>query len=242
MVVTNLTMKAFEQGLSTTRSVIVPFGSIEEHGMHLPLGTDTFHAFELARKTSELIPVFVMPPVWYGLCRSTSRHPGTLSITSPSLRMLVMDMCRSMYGQGLRNFILISGHAGGTHMSTILDAADMLLEELAEARFAVLSILDLVAQLPEGLVETPGDAHAGEVETSLMEFLKPDLVRGESPREFPKFPKFILVRDKLKYWPGGVWGDPSKSSPLKGRRILEKEADLLAGIVRKLEHFNEEKT
>ncbi len=240
MLVTDLTMKQFQHGLETTRSVIIPFGSVEEHGLHLPLGTDTFHAFELAKKTSELIPVFVMPPVWYGLCRSTSMHPGTVGITSASLRMLVMDMCRSMYRQGLRNFILVSGHAGGTHMATILDAADMLMEELEEARFAVLSILDLVARLPEGLVETPGDAHAGEVETSLMEFLKPDLVKGESPVEFPDFPKFILVRNKLRYWPGGVWGDPSKASALKGRRILEKEADLLAGLVKTLENFKEE--
>jgi len=94
--------------------------------------------------------------------------------------------------------------------------------------------------LPEGLVETPGDAHAGEVETSLVEFLKPDLVKGESPVEFPDFPKFILVRNKLRYWPGGVWGDPSKASALKGRRILEKEADLLAGLVKTLENFKEE--
>ena len=240
MLITDMTMKAFEAGLSRTRTVIVPFGSIEEHGMHLPLGTDTFHAYELARHAARLISVFVMPPVWYGLCRSTSRHPGTVGITSVSLRSLVMDMCRSMYRQGLRNFILISGHAGGTHMASILDSADNLLEELADARFAVLSILDLVAGLPEGLVETPGDAHAGEVETSLMRYLKPDLVKGTSPGEFPEFPRFILVRDKLKYWPGGVWGDPSRSSPEKGKSILDEEAELLSKLVKRLENFQEE--
>ncbi len=240
MLVTDLTMKAFQQGLKATRSVIVPFGSIEEHGLHLPLGTDTFHAFELAKRASEITPVFVMPPVWYGLCRSTSQHPGTVGISSSSLRILVMDMCKSMYGQGLRNFVLISGHAGGTHMATILDAADTLMEELSGARFAVLSILDLVSMLPEGMVETPGDAHAGEVETSLMEFLNPDLVHGTSPREFPEFPRFILVRDKLRYWPGGVWGDPSMASAQKGRDILEKEAELLSELVKKIEGFKEE--
>jgi len=240
MLITDLTMKVFEAGLSKTRTVIVPFGSIEEHGMHLPLGTDTFHAYELARHTARLIPVFVMPPIWYGLCRSTSQHPGTVGITSVTLRALVMDICRSMYRQGLRNFILISGHAGGTHMASILDSADNLLEELDEARFAVLSILDLVAGLSEGRVETPGDAHAGEVETSLMQYLKPDLVKGTSPREFPEFPRFILVRDKLHYWPGGVWGDPSMSSPEKGKGILDEEAELLGKLVKRLENFKEE--
>ncbi len=240
MIVTNITMEAFERGLSRTRTVIVPFGSVEEHGMHLPLGTDTFHAYELAKKTASKIPVFVMPPMWYGLCRSTSMHPGTIGISSTSLRMVVMDMCRSMYGQGLRNFILLSGHAGGTHMSTILDSADTLMEELQDARFAVLSILDLIAGLEKGIVETKGDAHAGEVETSLIQYLKPDLIDGSSPREFPQFPKFILVRNKVRYWPGGVWGDPSKSSPLKGSRILEEEAELLVGLVKTMEGFEEE--
>jgi len=178
--------------------------------------------------------------VWYGLCRSTSQHPGTIGITSQSLRVLVMDLCRSMYRQGLRNFILLSGHAGGTHMAAILDSADNLMEELEEAKFAVLSILDLISMLPEGMVETPGDAHAGEVETSLMEFLKPGLVSGTSPREFPDFPKFILARNKLRHWPGGVWGDPSRSSPEKGGHILEKEAELLAELIKKLENFKEE--
>jgi len=234
MLITDMTMQEFEAGLAISRTVIVPFGSIEEHGSHLPLGTDTFHAYELAKLTATLTKVFVMPPVWYGLCRSTSQHPGTIGIASPALRELVMSMCRSMYAQGLRQFVLISGHAGGTHMATILDSADNLIEELPDAGFAVLSILDLIAGLPDGLIETPEDAHAGEVETSLMQFLKPELVTGTSSREFPEFPKFIIVRDKLRYWPGGVWGDPSKASKAKGQRILKEEARLLAELVKKL--------
>ncbi len=233
-------MKAFEDGLHRTKSVILPFGSVEEHGLHLPLGTDTFHAYELAKSTASLRPVFVMPPVWYGLCRSTSQHPGTVGITSQSLRVVVMDICKSLYRQGLRNFVLISGHAGGTHMATILDSADTLMEELPDASFAVLSILDLISALPEGMVETKGDSHAGEVETSLVMYLKPDLVSGTSPREFPEFPRYILVRNKRRYWPGGVWGDPSKSSSEKGKLILEKEAELLAELIDKMESLKEE--
>lgn len=240
MLIDQITMEEFKAGLGRTRTVIIPFGSVEEHGQHLPLGTDTIHVIELAKSTSKLVQVFVASPVWYGLCRSTSLHPGTVGISSETLKALVKDICRSFYRQGLRNFLLISGHAGGTHMSSILDAADNLLEELSESRFAVLSILDLIAMLPDGLIDTSGDAHAGEVETSLMQFLRPGMVRGSSPREFPEFPKFILVRKKNLFWKGGVWGDPSCASREKGEKILQGEASILASLVKKLEEFRED--
>ncbi len=232
-------MEQFQKGLAITQTVIVPFGSVEEHGEHLPLGTDTIHVYELARQTAKLRPVFVAAPVWYGLCRSTKQHPGTVGISSETLKLLVADMVESMYKQGLRNFVLISGHAGGTHMASILDAADRLIEELDQSKFAVLSVLDLVAMLPEGLVETPGDAHAGEVETSLMKHLRPQWVSGVSPREFPSFPRFIVARNKLRFWPGGVWGDPSRASAEKGKEILGLEAQLLSDIIDELEDFKE---
>jgi len=239
MLLEEITMEQFQKGLSVTKTVIVPFGSLEEHGLHLPLGTDTLHVYALAKKTATLRSVFVAPPVWYGLCRSTSQHPGTVGISSETLKALALDIVKSFYKQGLRNFILISGHAGGTHMATILDAADKLIEELDEARFAVLSILDLVSLLPDGLVQTPGDAHAGEVETSLMLHLHPQLVSGTSPKEFPSFPRFIVAKNKLKFWPGGVWGDPEAASAEKGEEILKQEAKLLADIIKELENFRE---
>lgn len=233
-------MPAYVQGLKRTRTIVIPFGSVEEHGRHLPLGTDTVHAFELAREASRRHPLFVAPPLWYGLCRSTSRHPGTVSISSTCLRLLAKEVVISFYGQGLRNFILLSGHAGGTHMSALADCSEELLSLLPESRLAVLTVLDLTAKACRDIVETPGDSHAGEVETSLMLFLRPDHVCGTSPEEYPSFPGPILVRDKKRYWPGGVWGDPSKASLEKGRTVLEREADALVELVRTLETFTEE--
>ncbi len=235
MLLEKITMLEFEEGLKQTRSVIVPFGSVEEHGSHLPLGTDTIHAYELARLVSQKKPVFVAPPLWYGLCRSTSQHPGTLTISQPVLREITIEIVKSLYYQGIRNFILLSGHAGTTHMAAIIDAADNVVKEINDINIAVLSIIDLIKKLDGSLVETPGDSHAGEVETSLMMFLRPDDVKGTSPKEFPSFPAFIITRDKRRFWKNGVWGDPSKASKEKGRDILEKEAELLVELLVKLE-------
>ncbi|MDA8161679.1 MAG: creatininase family protein [Desulfobacteraceae bacterium] len=227
-------MPAFIQGLSITRTVIVPFGSVEEHGAHLPLGTDTIHVYELAKEASRRQALFVAPPVWYGLCRSTSEHPGTITISGASLKAMAIDIVTSLYRRGLRNFVLISGHAGGTHMAALVDAGEELLKGLDEARIAVLSVLDLAARIADGLIETKGDSHAGEVETSLMQLMRPEQVTGTSPEEYPAFPQAILVRNKLSFWPGGVWGDPSKASVQKGGLILEKEIEVLLDLINKL--------
>ncbi|MFH1595734.1 MAG: creatininase family protein [Pseudomonadota bacterium] len=234
----DLTMAAFEELRGRTRSVILPVGALEEHGAHLPLGTDTFHALEVARRVAQRRPVVVAPPLFYGMCRSTREHPGTVSISGDSLRSLLVDLGREFYRQGWRNLIFLSGHAGGTHMGALLEAAETLLGELPQARLAVVNLLDLLREVlaarPD-LVKTPGDAHAGEVETALMLAAYPQLVRGTAPAEWPRFPKYVLVRDKRRYWPGGVWGDPAAASAAQGEEILEAEARRLAEVVAALE-------
>ena len=235
MLLEKITMPEFQAALSDTRTAIIPFGSVEEHGRHLPLGTDTIHSMELAALTASRIPVFVAPPVWYGLCRSTSMHPCTITIQGETLKKLATDISSSLCKAGVKNLVFLSGHAGGTHMAYLVDAGEYLLERFQDVNVAVLSIIDLVKKLPKGVVETEGDSHAGEVETSLMQHLRPEDVKGTDSEEYPSFPAFILARNKRKYWPGGVWGDPSRASARKGASILDMEADLLVSLVKEME-------
>ncbi len=230
----DLTMPEFETAREPLQTVIVPVGSVEEHGPHLPLGTDTFHALEVARRVAELRPVLVAPPVFYGVCRSTREHPGTVSLSGDTLRALLRDLGREFHRQGLRRLICISGHAGGTHMCALVEAGEALLEEFADLRVAVVNILDLLREVLAAnphLVTTRGDSHAGEVETALMMAAYPQLVKGSAPEEWPSFPKYELVRDKRRYWPGGVWGDPSQATAAQGEEILTAEALRLAQLI-----------
>lgn len=234
----DLSMPGFETLLQQTQTVILPLGSLEEHGPHLPLGTDTFHALEVARRVADKKAVVVAPPVFYGMCRSTREHPGTISISGDTLRALLVDVGREFYRVGLRNLVFISGHAGGTHISAIIEAGERLLAELPEVRVAVVNLLDLLreilAEQPE-LVQTKGDSHAGEVETAVMLAAYPGLVHGTATEEWPTFPKYMLVRDKRRYWPGGVWGNPVPATAAQGEAILRAESVRLAKIISMLE-------
>ena len=230
----DLTMPEFETARDELQTVILPVGSVEEHGPHLPLGTDTFHAIEVAHRVAQLRPVIVAPPVFYGICRSTREHPGTVSISGDTLRALLKDLGREFYRQGLRRLVLISGHAGGTHMCALVEAGEALLEEFADVRVAVVNVLDLLREVLAGrpdLIKTKGDSHAGEVETAIILAAHPVLVKGRAPAEWPGFPKYELVRDKRRYWPGGVWGDPGPAAAAQGEEILAAETLRLVQLI-----------
>jgi creatinine amidohydrolase len=77
------------------------------------------------------------------------------------------------------------------------------------------------------------------VETAIMMAAYPELVRGTAPEEWPRFPKYVLVRDKRRYWPGGVWGNPALATAAQGKAILAAEADRLSKLINELEDMED---
>ncbi len=218
MILENITMTEFKKHLKKTKTIIFPFGTVEEHGKHLPLNTDTLIVNEALKRVVKKRKVFLAPPIYYGVCTSTGQHPGTISITPETLRRLTSDIVKDSYRKGLRNFLLITGHGGSLHASALKEAAEGLIDELSGIRIAALSPYDVLLKELSELTETPNDSHAGELETSLLLYLAPELVKGSSKEEYPKLPKPFIVKNKLKYWPGGVWGNPGKATREKGKK------------------------
>jgi creatinine amidohydrolase len=146
-----------------------------------------------------------------------------------------MDIVRALHRQGLRRFVLLTGHAGGTHTSTLIDAGEELLLQLKDIRVAVLTEYMLAAKEGRGIIETADDSHAGEIETSRLLHSHPQRVKGKGEREYPTFPAGILVRDKRRFWPNGVWGDPTLATAEKGEKLEEAVVDALDRLVTELE-------
>ena len=235
MLIEEITMDNFASGLEKTRTVIIPFGSTEEHGPHLPLGVDTIHVYEVCKEAAKQIPVFVAPPLFYGVCRSTRNHAGTVGIRPSTLRAITADLISDLYRQGLYHFIIISGHASGLHLSCLIEIGEQFLQSYPDISLAVLSLLDLSMPAWQEVITTKDDSHAGEVETSIMLHLRPHLVGKARPREWPRFPEHLLVRDKLRYWPGGVWGDASQASEGKGRRLFDLAVAALVRLIKDID-------
>ena len=115
------------------------------------------------------------------------------------------------------------------------DAGEELIAEIDDINMAVVTEYDLAKEAGAHLVETRGDAHAGEIETSRIMHSHPHLVKGVGTAEYPNFPTGILVRDKRSFWPGGVWGDPGKASAEKGEILESLVADKVVELVKALE-------
>jgi creatinine amidohydrolase len=178
---------------------------------------------------------FLAPVVQYGVCTTTKDHPGTISISPETLRRLSSDLVTDAYKKGLRNFLLISGHGGSLHMSALKETAEELIERLENIRIAVLSPYDVLWKELSEVAETPNDSHAGELETSIMLYLAPELVKGRSPEEYPAIPKPFIVKAKTKYWPGGVWGNPQKASAEKGGKAIDLIVNKIIEIIERIE-------
>ena len=237
MLLENITMADFKKGLKKIKTIIIPFGTIEEHGSHLPLSTDTIQVYEVVKEVAKKVKVFVAPPVHYGVLTSTRKHPGSIGISPDSLRAVTRDIILSAYDKGLRNFILISGHAGSIHMSALKEVGESLIEGVPDIKIAIISEYDTIAEEGKKIVETKGDGHAGEIETSRLLYLAPNLVKGRAKEEYPVFPVPFIVRDKVKYWKDGVWGNPAKANMEKGRRLFAISVDKVIEIVKRIERI-----
>ncbi|MDH4226585.1 MAG: creatininase family protein [Deltaproteobacteria bacterium] len=237
MRLSDITMKEFEAGLKKTKTLVVPYGTVEAHGTHLPLSTDTFVIEAVLKEVEGRVDAFIAPVIHYGVCTSTGPHPGTVTITPATLRALTTDILDDAYAKGLRNFILISGHGGGMHAAAMKEAAEAVVMKYKAVKAAAVCVYDILPKDARKIAETENDSHAGEIETSLILHLLPKLVKGRSKEEYPAFVKPYIVRDKLRQWPGAVWGNPAKADAKKGKKIFDMMVDASIDLIRGVERL-----
>src|SRR3990172_1249552 len=153
MLLGEVTMTEFKR-LSRRAVLIVPFGTVEAHGTHLPLNTDTLIMREVVKKLVEGRKDLLMaPPIQYGVCTSTAQHPGTIGISTSTLRAIISDIVRNAHSHGIRKIILVSGHGGGLHVSAMKEAAEELVATLDGLRMAAFTIYDVIGKEARDLAE-----------------------------------------------------------------------------------------
>lgn len=226
------TWRQVEEYLKSRNDVIIPIGSTEEHGHHLPLLTDAIIAWEIAKELSKRLEILVMPPINYGICRHTAPYPGTTSVEFDSLKGFVRDILDDMYGKGFRAFYLLTGHAGSVHKVALREAGRAL-----TAKGAGVYLIDpyeiSIADLLESGEAPPGQftGHADEAETSLMLYLRPELVdMKKSVDHLPRLEMFEVTAEG-RPTESGVFGKPSLASREKGERIFKRMVDEIAELI-----------
>ena len=226
-----LTWKQIEEYLKRRRDVIIPIGSTEEHGYHLPLSTDTIIAQEFALELGRRLGILIAPAISYGVCRHTAPYPGTTSVDFDSLREFIGSILKDFHSKGFEVIYLLTGHAGTTHIVALKEVGKELIARGAEVHLIVplqFPIEDLVEseEIPGYLV-----GHADEVETSLMLYLRPELVdMRKAVDDLPKRELFEAVPSK-RPTESGVFGKPTLASKEKGERIFKRVVEEIAKFI-----------
>ncbi|WP_049807112.1 mycofactocin biosynthesis peptidyl-dipeptidase MftE [Pseudofrankia inefficax] len=197
--------------------VLLPLGSTEQHGPHLPLDTDTRIAVAVAAAVAARLPgALVAPPLGYGASGEHAGFPGTLSLGTAALEMALIELVRSA-DDTAAGMVLVNGHGGN---ATALRGAVRLLT--AEGRRVLVWAPRAAVASAVGVPGAVGDLHAGRAETSLMLHLAPELVRPDAATRGPSPALPDLVeRGVLPLSPSGVLGDPTGASAAEGVALLD---------------------
>ena len=222
--------------------VILPVGSTEAHGPHLPLATDVIISEEMslraAAKLAALgIETLVLPAIAYSVTDFSNDFAGTISIKKETAAAVIRDICTSLYKQGARLIAIANSHLEPEHIASINDAIEKVKQETGRAvAFPDKRRRRWAATLSEEFRR--GDCHAGSYETSLVMAVRPELVRDEIRQQLERVA--ISIAEKIKDGArtfteaGGnqaYFGDPRAASREEGEAIYEALSDMIVTAV-----------
>lgn len=255
MDMTSATMKKW---LEKTDMILLPAGSCEQHGSHLPLGTDAYQALLLACGIAEKADLPIAPVIWAGLAPYHMAMAGTITLRYETYTNLAYDVCRSLIHHGFNKVIVCLNHRGNAApMSHVARKV-----RYDTGALVVLFRGEGISQkAARGLFQIPADEkeqkvrHGGETETSrilywnsaLVDFDRAQAHKMETPKEFPESLKalsheyvgfgeasFEIPMDFNEVSSIGTLGDPRQATAEKGRTLSETVADYYVGAIQEI--------
>lgn len=220
MRIEEITTKEFAQRVKKDPIVFLPLGATEAHGIHLPLGTDSYQPDALCAALAKEFGGLVAPLLPYGQHSSTRNMPGTIGLSSDTLRAVASDIIESLARQGVNKLVIVSGHAGSVHMAAVREAAEAAICRHGQLRLMFLTDYDIAYKYPLPDSEYR-DGHGGLVETSRILALRPGLVGKKRPRGRFEDRRFMIVPNPETCYPEGMVGDATKATAELGGKINE---------------------
>jgi creatinine amidohydrolase len=211
---------------------VLTCGATEQHGPHLPLGTDTIGAWGLARRLAERRPLVLAPPIPFGCSDYHLSWPGTLSLRTETLVDVLIDLARSLRHHSLRNILLLNGHGGNR---VAFDVAAARIERELDARAAVVYFQITAYKVAGGRLDL---GHGGRIETAVVLAETPGLAHldraegGDDHDEAVRREHAFSARDMYRPqrdWrdvsPSGWFGDAKSATAEEGSALLDAMAE-----------------
>lgn len=243
-----MTREEVQAALTKTDIILLPAGAVEQHGPHLPLGSDTIQGIDMCKRAQlllaqENLPVVVAPPFIYGISFAHMDFPGVITLSPHTMLSVMEETCLSLYKHGFRKFALIMAHGGNWPVMQV--AAQSVVAQTPDAEVIALNWLDVAhASYPGILTSKVHEGHSGEGETARMLSSTPELVNMDRARTFypekvapteTAFPSgFYKPRRSMKaVTPYGSVGDPTRATAEKGDKIYDVIARWLADNIKR---------
>lgn len=249
----HLTWPEINEAVLAKKVLLLPIGSTEQHGYHLPLDTDNFLARSVCIATAKRAPaeMLIMPTIPYGYNEHALDFPGTIHVHYDHFIEYCLDVCKSVAYAGFDRIVIVDGHGSNEHLCEFIARRATLETEalVASCLWVNLAVEEFNAVRTSG---PGGAAHACELETSAYLYLDESCVQmdkaedhygGASGREGSKFlsidlahpfPPMKMVRWTSSATPNGVSGAPTLATKEKGRTVVEGAAENLLAFVREL--------
>ena len=242
----DLTWPELREAIRRQPVILLPVGSVEDHGPHLPLDTDNFLATTVCLETARRIPddVLVMPTVPYGFNWHHIDFPGTIGIAWDHFVDYMTDITKSVAYHGFQKILIVDGHGSNVPLVDIVARRTVMETNALCASFIYTSLItDVAREVRES--ETPGGmAHACELETSLYLHIAGDrVVQDKIQKEIAvpssRFIWYDLVDPSpvqmMDWWSTfshtGVVGDPTLATPEKGQKLFTVLIDRMVDLV-----------
>jgi len=208
--------------------LIVPVGALDQHGPHLPLGTNTLVATRVAEEVAQRTAILCAPTFSYGVTGPGGPYAGAAGLRRKTFHRALNELLARWEDHGVREFFVISAHRCEPHLEAIL---------MALTARATTTVFDLYQiDVSDLLEEDPWRAHAGELETSLLLHLAPERVRLQDALDFVPDDRALrrYTRGRAPTPPPesrGTLGRPSLASPDKGRTVFRRYVDTLTAVL-----------
>ena len=238
-----LTSPQFVKAVELSGGVcIIPLGIIEKHGPHLPLGTDMFEARETAFTAAKTEYAIVYPPYYVGQIFEAKHQPGTIAYSNELMWKMLEETCAELSRNGIKKIILKNGHGGSTNF------LEFFCQSQLASRKDYIVVLFQARTNPDyskeiaSLKKAKLDQHAGEGETSMMFFIRPDLVdqqaitsqSGLDQRRLDRLPNGYTGIWWYSSYPNHYASDVAQPNKKLGELLIRSEADQLVELIRYL--------
>ena len=221
---------------------IVPVGSLEQHGPHLPVMTDWAIAAELGQRVAEKMGAFLVPALPISTCKEQMGKKGSVWMQPDTFYHMLWDIVLSLKKQGFHKVGILQCHGGIFIMNPLV--RELNAQFNPDLMVAVVDSGIFSATLyKEGLLQSNTELHAGESETSRILAIAPETVHMDRAVDFvPNVPRSYLSYGSIfRASPTGVWGEPTKASAEKGEKLFARSAELAVEELNKAFAYMEKK-